>query len=102
MYAVISCRKYAAQTLKLADVGDVTKEQALERMGGWKGFECPICGPCSHVELDFRGYFTIHGELHDTEEAATVAMWELYDSRPDDFRCEGPARLSESESPCNS
>ena len=93
MHGIISCKKYAARTLKLVDVGDMTKEKALETLGKYQGMECPICGPCSHVELSFRNHFTIHGDLYETQDEATVAMWELYDSRPVDFRCEGPPRI---------
>lgn len=93
MFAVISCKKYGAKTLKLIDVGDMTKEQALERIEKWQAFECPVCGPCSHVEMSWRGWFTIHGELHETQDEATVAMWELNDAHEYEYRCEGPPRI---------
>jgi hypothetical protein len=93
MHAVISCRKYATRTLKLVDVGDMSKQETLDRLGNWGACECPVCGPLSHTELDFSNFFEIHGELHETLEDATKAMWLLYDSRSSDFRCDGPPRL---------
>ena len=65
MYAVVTCKKYARRSIRVVDFGDHEPEVALFGNTG----ECPICGPCSHVELSLPNYLTII-ESFETEEDA--------------------------------
>ena len=89
MIAVISCNKYAVKTLKLADFGDNDPAKWVDKL---PPCECPICGPLSHTELSWRGYFNIHSR-HETVDEATEAAWKLYDADPNSFKPEMPPRL---------
>jgi hypothetical protein len=74
MFCVVSCKKYSRKTLRIVDVGDCDNPQRL--LDGIQAFECPICGPCSHVELSFHNWFTVHSE-HSTADEAMAAAREL-------------------------
>ena len=73
MLAVVSCNKYAQQTLRIADVGARTQPEAQQLLDGLGAFECPICGPCSHVELSWRGRFKIHAMCECLDDARDKA-----------------------------
>ena len=81
MFCVVSCSKYSRKTLRVVDFGNSDPKALLARvvMG-----ECPLCGPCSHVELDFGGYFNIHSQ-HDTADDALEAARLLDAESPGSF-----------------
>ena len=79
MLAVVSCNKYTQQTLRIADVGARTEPEAQHLLDGMQAFECPICGPYSHVELTWHGCFKIHAMcecLDDAQEKAKAISTE--------------------------
>lgn len=79
MLAVVSCNKYTQQTLRIADVGARTEPEAQHLLDELGSFECPICGPCSHVELTWHGRFKIHvmcEHLDDAQEKAKAISTE--------------------------
>ena len=63
MFAVIECSKFKEAVV--ANVGNSTIKE-LSRMGP---SECPICGPCSHVEFSFGNLWTEHGRFETEAEA---------------------------------
>lgn len=70
MFAVVSCKKFSYQSLRVVDYGTKDCKPLLD---GLQCMECPICGPCSHVEMSWEDQFIIHSEGHETVEAATEA-----------------------------
>ena len=74
MLAVVSCNKYLPKTVRIADVGDVTKEEAQAMLDKCQTMECPICGPCSHVELTWKGYLNVHSVHEHIDEAHDAAV----------------------------
>ena len=90
MFAVVSCKKYAAKTLRIADVGDrSTIDEVNELLDKAQCMECPICGPCSHVELSWRNWFNVHSVWSTQDEAVTDAE-HVYADNPDAFCWEAP------------
>ena len=63
MFAVIKCSRSSEPVI--ANVGENTIEE-LSSMGP---AECPICGPCSHVELSFETLWTELGRFETEAEA---------------------------------
>lgn len=79
MLAVVSCNKYTQQTLRIADVGARTEPEAQHLLDELGSFECPVCGPYSHVELSWHGRFKIHAmceHLDDAQEKAKAISTE--------------------------
>ena len=91
MFAVISCKKFHRQTLRIADFGDTVKtvDQAQAMLNKYPGAECPVCGPCSHVELGWSGYLVVHS-VHTSESGAIDAAVALDESSPDQYKLEVP------------
>jgi len=72
--------------MRIADVGDMNLKTAQRLLSNWQTFECPICGPCSHVELTWS--FTVHS-VHETLEDAQDAARAIDDAEPEKYRLEG-------------
>lgn len=71
MFVVLKCKKFSPPEFQAADIGDRDPDEVIK----WFDkavMECPVCGPCSHVELSFGGYITIESK-HETEDAAIEA-----------------------------
>jgi hypothetical protein len=94
MLAVVSCRKYHQMTMRIADVGDRDLDQTKALLAGLEAFECPMCGPCSHVEISWRNYFDVHS-LHESLEEAQEAARQLDAANPDKYRLEGIPKATE-------
>lgn len=82
MFAVVSCKKYSRQTLRVVDYGDKDCKALLSNLNV---MECPLCGPCSHVELTWHNWFIVHSEGYETQEQAIEAAQELDAANPDKY-----------------
>lgn len=87
MFAVVSCNKYNRQTLRIADVGDRNKREAETVFQNLRACECPVCGPCSHVELSWQRRFTIHDVCAELDEAKRIAK-QIDQQHPGEYRLE--------------
>jgi hypothetical protein len=85
MLAVVSCNKYHNKTLRIADIGDRDQEQAQVLLSSMNAWECPICGPCSHVELSWNNRFTVHHVCADLKDAVEFAK-QLDSQNPGEFQ----------------
>ena len=71
MFYIVSCSKFNRQTLRIVNIGDLTKDKILDNQMG----ECQLCGPCSHVEVGTkRDWWTFHSG-HDTLQDAEESAW---------------------------
>ena len=87
MFAVVSCNKYNRKTLRIADVGNRDKHETETVFKNFQPCECPVCGPCSHVELSWNSYFNIHEVCSELEQAKTIAK-QLDAEHPGVYRLE--------------
>lgn len=81
-FAVISCKKYTRQTLRIVETDDPTTLK--DRLDKLRNMECILCGPMSHVELSWHNWFIIHSILPSLDEAKIYAKG-LTTSHPDSF-----------------
>ena len=77
-YVLVACKKYAQRTVRVVMQGSGKngEKTAMELLESYQAMECPLCGPCSHVEISWRNQFAFHGE-YDTEEQALAARRSL-------------------------
>lgn len=87
MLALVSCKKFHPNTLRVVDFGEniITTKDAEEKLDNFKAMECILCGPCSHVEMSWRGWYTVHS-MHETPFEAGNAGRELCEQQPNTFK----------------
>ena len=83
-FAVVSCRKYSHRSIRVVNFGD---RPAADVIRDLQPRECPICGPLSHTELAWEGYWEVHGEF-PAQEVAVELRRSLLASQPDQYRDE--------------
>lgn len=82
MFCVISCKKYRHKGIRVFDFGD---HGPVEKIKSLPNFECKVCGPFSHVEMSWEGYWDILSS-HETAEDALTARKTLIDLFPETYR----------------
>ena len=83
-FHVVSCKKYSQRSVRAVDIGDKTFSELVRTI---PAFECPICGPFSHVELEWTGYWVDHG-AYESSDDAIAARRALIAANPDQFKAE--------------
>ena len=82
MFAVVSCRKYSQNVMRVANVAQLdTVEKVQAVLNDSPAMECRICGPMSHVELQWADYHTAHS-VHESEEEATQSAMTMASAQP--------------------
>lgn len=66
MFALIKCTKFNDRPTVAQLPDDETVKSLAQKIGPC---ECPICGPCSHVEFSFGGYWESLGTFETEDEA---------------------------------
>jgi hypothetical protein len=79
MFTVLTCNKFSRFGIVVADVGDNDPHELINKI---PPRECPVCGPCSHVELSWRGRLEPHGGLFETDTAAIEHAREMVRLNP--------------------
>ena len=79
MYGVVVCSKFNRKTIRVVDFGDVSGVDEMKKIINSMGDqECPICGPVSHFEFSFGGFYTVFSVHHEKYQAAFQA-WQTVD-----------------------
>jgi hypothetical protein len=68
MFVLIKCKKYHRPSVRVVDFGDTPIAEGFAKFCE-SSYECPICGPCSHVEFGYQHLWSIVSTHENRDDA---------------------------------